>query len=46
MGVDDLEELDEACVLRLLSKEELDGAIKLEELHTIMANFGLYDEDE
>ena len=33
-------------MLKVLSKSELDGAIMLEELLQIMANFGLYDEED
>jgi len=32
--------------VKVLAKPELDGAILLVELLTIMENFGLYDEDD
>ena len=46
LGIDDLQELEVTYLLKVLSKSELDGAIMLEELLQIMANFGLYDEDD
>jgi len=46
LGIDDLKELEVTYLLKVLSKSELDGAIMLEELLQIMANFGLYDEED
>lgn len=45
LGIDDLREIEVTYLLKVLSKSELDGAIMLEELLQIMANFGLFDED-
>ena len=46
LGIDDLEEIEVTYLLKVLSKSELDGAIMVDELLQIMANFGLYDDDE
>ena len=45
LGIDDLEERDVEFLLRVLTKQELDGAILVEELLQIMENFGLYEEN-
>jgi len=42
----ELSETQVSYLLKILSKEELDGNILLQELLTIMENFGLHDEDE
>jgi len=42
----ELSETQVSYLLKILSKEELDGNILLQELLTIMENFGLNDEDE
>ncbi len=49
MGLNTLSELEAACLLRVLSKPELENAIILNELVLIMENFGVidnYEEDE
>lgn len=46
LGIDDLAEIEVTYLLKVLSKSELDGAIMVDELLQIMANFGLYDDDE
>lgn len=48
LGMDDLSEMEAACLLRVLTKPELDSAIILNELILIMENFGVVDnyEDE
>lgn len=46
LGIDDLKEIEVTYLLKVLSKSELDGNIMLEELLQIMANFGLYDEED
>lgn len=49
LGLSDLTEMEAACLLRVLTKPELDSAIILNELILIMENFGVvdnYEEDE
>lgn len=46
LGMTELSETQVSYLLKILSKEELDGNILLQELLTIMENFGLHDEDE
>jgi hypothetical protein len=46
LGIDDLEEIDVACLMRVLAKPNMDGHILLTELIVIMENFGLNDEGE
>jgi len=46
LGVTDLEEVEVACLMRVLTKPNLDNAILLKELVVIMENFGIYDEEE
>lgn len=46
LGVVDLEEVEVACLMRVLTKPNLENAILLKELIVIMENFGIYDEDE
>ena len=47
LGLNDLSEMEAACLLRVLTKPELDSAIILNELVLIMENFGVVgDEDE
>lgn len=41
LGVVDLEEVEVACLMRVLTKAELDNAILLRELIVIMENFGI-----
>ena len=42
-GLEDLQEMEAACLMRVLSKPELDNAIILNELVLIMENFGVMD---
>lgn len=44
LGIEDLSELEITCLLKVLSKTELDGAIFVMEFLQIMENFGLYDD--
>jgi len=47
-GIEDLTEMEAACLLRVLAKPELDNAIILNEFTMIMENFGvpdIYDEE-
>ena len=44
LGISDLEEIEEQCLLKVLSKPELDGHILMQEFLQIMENFGLYDD--
>jgi hypothetical protein len=49
IGLSDLSQVEAACVLRVLSKPELENAVILNELVLIMENFGVvetYDDDE
>jgi hypothetical protein len=48
LGMEDLGEMEAACLLRVLTKPELESAIILNELILIMENFGVPDglEDE
>jgi hypothetical protein len=49
IGLTDLTQLEAACILRVLSKPELDNAVILNELVLIMENFGVienYEEEE
>lgn len=41
LGITDLEELEVACLMRVLTKPELENAIMLKELIVIMDNFGI-----
>lgn len=45
-GLEDLTELEAACLMRVLAKPELDNAIILNELALIMENFGVPDADD
>ena len=42
-AIDDLTEMEAACLLRVLAKPELDNAIILNEFTMIMENFGVPD---
>ena len=42
-GIEDLSEMEAACLLRVLAKPELDNAIILNEFTMIMENFGVPD---
>ena len=49
LGLSELSELEAACLLRVLNKPELEGAIILNELVLIMENFGVienFDDDD
>lgn len=46
IGMDDLSEMEAACLLRVLTKPELESAIILNELILIMENFGVPDNFE
>ena len=41
LGLTDLEEVEVACLMRVLTKPELENAILLKELIVIMENFGI-----
>lgn len=45
LGVTDLEEVEVACLMRVLTKADLENAILLRELIVIMENFGIQDDD-
>lgn len=45
-NMDELSEMEAACLLRVLTKPELDSAIILNELVLIMENFGVIDNYE
>lgn len=44
LGITDLEEVEVACLMRVLTKQDLENAILLRELIVIMDNFGIKDE--
>lgn len=44
-GMEDLSEMEAACLLRVLAKPELENAIILNEFVMIMENFGVMDGD-
>jgi hypothetical protein len=41
LGITDLEEVEVACLMRVLTKPDLDNAILLRELIVIMENFSI-----
>lgn len=41
-----MEEVEVACLMRVLTKPNLENAILLKELVVIMENFGIYDEED
>ena len=45
LGIVDLEEVEVACLMRVLTKADLENAILLRELIVIMENFGIQDDD-
>jgi hypothetical protein len=45
LGITDLEEVEVACLMRVLTKPNLENAILLKELIVIMENFGIYDDE-
>ena len=46
LGITEFEEIEVACLMRVLTKPELENAIMLRELIVIMENFGIYDDQE
>ena len=44
IGVIDLEEIEVACLMRVLTKSDLNNAILLKELIVIMENFGIFED--
>ena len=46
LGILDLQEVDVACLMRVLTKPNLENAILLKELQVIMENFKIFDNDE
>ena len=46
LGITDLEEVEVACLMRVLTKPDLENAILLKELIVIMENFGIYDDED
>jgi hypothetical protein len=46
LGMEGLTEMESTCLLRVLTKPELDSAIILNELVLIMENFGVLDNFE
>jgi hypothetical protein len=46
LGIDDLEEVEVACLMRVLAKPNMDSAILLSELVVIMENFGIGEEED
>jgi hypothetical protein len=44
LGITDLEEVEVACLMRVLTKQDLENAILLRELIVIMDNFGIKDD--
>ena len=45
LGVTDFEEVEIACLMRVLTKADLENAILLRELIVIMDNFGIQDDE-
>jgi hypothetical protein len=41
LGIGELKELEVACLMRVLSKPEIDHAILLNELNLVLENFGI-----
>jgi hypothetical protein len=41
LGITDLQEIDVVCLMRILTKPDLENAILLQELIIIMENFGI-----
>ena len=46
VGIEDLQEFEVACLMRVLAKPELDSAVILNEFIMIMENFGVPDQEE
>jgi hypothetical protein len=45
LGIIDLEEVEVACLMRVLTKPNLENAILVKELVVIMENFGIFDDE-
>jgi hypothetical protein len=45
LGIVDLEEIEVACLMRVLTKPNLENAILVKELIIIMSNFGIPDDE-
>jgi hypothetical protein len=45
LGITELEEIEVACLMRVLTKPNLDNAILLKELIIIMENFGIFEDE-
>jgi hypothetical protein len=46
LGIIDLEEVEVACLMRVLTKPNLENAILVKELVVIMENFGIFDDED
>lgn len=46
LGIEDFEEIEVACLMRVLAKPNMDSAILLTELIVIMENFGIGEDDQ
>lgn len=46
LGIEDFEEIEVACLMRVLAKPNMDSAILLTELIVIMENFGIGDDED
>lgn len=44
LGITELEEVEVACLMRVLTKPDLENAILVKELQIIMENFGIKEE--
>ena len=44
LGITDLTDLEQQCLKNVLSKPELEGAVKIAELEEIMRNFPEYND--
>ncbi len=45
LGITDLQEVEVACLMRVLTKADLENAILLNELVVIMENFGIMEDE-
>jgi len=46
LGITELEEIEVACLMRVLAKPQMENAILMQELLVIMENFGIYEDEE
>lgn len=46
LGITDFQEVEVACLMRVLTKADLENAILLNELIVIMENFGIQEIDD